>query len=512
MAIKALCVGVSDYSAMGESNLPFCINDIVQITDALVRGLRAYKSHVSYCGNNGNVTTSDFIDSLKKIVLQTSEEDTFIFYFSGHGGNLSTGHHLLLSDGLIKTQEIINNMDTIPAKTKIMIIDSCMSGNFKVDQSITFDETTDIKEFIGKGYAVISSSNETQYSWGHPDKPVSLFTSFLCDAMKDRHIVRKGKKSLNDIVRLLSLYLSVWNKRNPKKQQHPIFRANMGGTILFEVENYIPYHVENFHEETDKYFIVDVKPLHNIIAKRYALKIILKEPFSFEEIAQINNEIVNKVQTVEIYENDKLKAHWIGEPPNIVFCYYGRDEFDMSNCNYLCQTTWVDEYQDKKWWYRLNQNCEIINNVHFNIHSYYESLRIFQTENTGEKNNLISSTKEIIKNLILLAEKVITLYNEYLNETKTEQKLVNDMKPIIPLIEKWFFKETNLDIPPMEIKNWAQSCSGLACTIHEFTLFYNERYLLGRNYENRIDCMNMTIQRYYQDLEKVKNEERSIQK
>lgn len=149
--------------------------------------------------------------------------------------------------------------------------------------------------------------------------------------------------------------------------------------------------------------------------------------------------------------------------------YYGRDEFDIVNSNYLCHTTWVDEYQDKKWWYRLNQNCEIINNVHFNIHSYYKSLKVFQTENTGEKNNLISNTKEIIKNLILFAEKVITLYNEFLNETKTEQELVDNMRPIIPLIEKWFFKETNLDIPPMEIKNWTQSCSGLAGTIHDFT-------------------------------------------
>lgn len=231
MAIKTLCVGVNDYSAMGQRNLPFCINNIVQITDALISGLKADKSNVSYCGSNGNVTTSDFIDFLNKIISQTTAEDTFIFYFSGHGGNLSIGHYLLLSDGLIKTQEIINHMDMVPAKTKIIIIDSCMSGNFKVDQSITFDETTDITEFIGKGYAVISSSNETQYSWRHPDKPVSLFTSFLCDAMKDRHIIRQGKKSLNDIVRLLFLYLDVWNKRNPQRQQCPIFRTDMGGTI-----------------------------------------------------------------------------------------------------------------------------------------------------------------------------------------------------------------------------------------------------------------------------------------
>ena len=40
--------------------------------------------------------------------------------------------------------------------------------------------------------------------------------------------------------------------------------------------------------------IYDVEPLHSSKAKRYSVKVILKEPFSFDEIADISIEIKEK--------------------------------------------------------------------------------------------------------------------------------------------------------------------------------------------------------------------------
>lgn len=313
-----------------------------------------------------------------------------------------------------------------------------------------------------------------------------------------------------DIQKPLFLYLEIWNKNNPDKQQTPIFRANIGGTILFPVEEYTPYKVKWFYYETGNYIIYSVEPNHSGTAKRYTAKIILKEPFLFEEMAKINHEIVNKIKKVEIYQNKRMEARWTGEKANIIFCYFGRDEFDIINSNYICHTTWIDETQDKDWWYREYKNCEIINEIHFNIHTYYSSLRIFGQENLGEKKSLIFKTKEIIRQLILLSEKVISLYNEFLNNIMTEQELVEAMRPIIPLLDKWYFAETESEIPPKEIKNWCQSCSNLAATIHDFTLFYNTKCLSKRTPDNRRACMNITIKRYYEDLETLKIEEQNI--
>lgn len=508
--IKSLIVGVSDYSAVNENNLPFCINDITAMIEALIDGLNVSITNVISCGENGIVTISDFFDSLKKSICNVETDDTFIFYFSGHGGNAKNGHLLLLSDGYIRTQEIIECLDSIYAKNKIIIFDSCMSGNFEVNKTPIFSSEIPLEDFVGKGYAVFSSCNASQYSYGHPNKPVSLFTSFLCEAIKDKNIIRKGEKSLNDIQKLLFLYLSIWNKNNSTRVQNPIFRSNLGGTIYFPVEEYMPYKIKTFFEETDNYIIYSVKPIHSSIAKRYSVSIVLKYPFSFDEIAEINLEIVGKLIGLDLYNNLNSEFRWKGKSVNIIFCYFGRDEQDMINNNYICHTTWVDDSQDKEWWYRLDKNSEIIKNIHFNIHSYYDMLKTFNEENTGEKKLLYLKTTQIVKNLVTLTEQIISLYNEFLNKTKTEIELVQDMELLIPIIDKWYFAENDLEIPSKELKQWSQCCSCLIATIHDFTLFYNQKYIIGRTYENRIACMDMTIRRYYEDLEKLKQEEQNL--
>ncbi|MFO1443262.1 caspase family protein [Bacillus sp. Bva_UNVM-123] len=507
MGIKALVIGVSDYSVINQSNLPFCINDIEAVTNALVEGLLVEKSNIISLGTNGFVNKSDFLGALDLSMFNLETDDTFIFYFSGHGGNIPYDHHLLFSDGIIRTQDIIKVFDNIPTKNKIIILDSCMSGNFKVDETARLAMDTKIADFFGKGYVVISSSNATQYSYGHPAKPVSLFTSFLCEALKDKFLIKNGNKSLYDIQKLLFLYLDIWNKNNPNCKQDPIFRANIGGTILFPVETYIPYETKEFYYKTDNFIIYAVEPTHSSIAKRFSVKVILKGPLSFKEISSINYEIVEKVKSVEIYSSKREEFKWGGMNANIIFCYYGKDETDMTNSNYICRTTWIDETQDKKWWYRLSDKSEIIDDIHFNFHSYYTTLKIFQQENTGQEITLISQTKEIISQLVTLAEKVITIYNEFLNGTKTEQQFIDEMNLLVPLIEKWYFAETELDLPPKEIKEWCSACSGLSATIFDFTLFYNEKAIATRSFDNRIACMNITKERYYEDLEKLKIEE-----
>ena len=89
MSIKALVVGVSDYSTIKQSNLPFCANDIVAVYKALVNGLAVKKENIISLGDTEVVTTSDFIEALRFMIDNIKDDDTFILYFSGHGGNLS---------------------------------------------------------------------------------------------------------------------------------------------------------------------------------------------------------------------------------------------------------------------------------------------------------------------------------------------------------------------------------------------------------------------------------------
>jgi hypothetical protein len=389
------------------------------------------------------------------------------------------------------------------AKSKIICIDACKSGDLEDFQPASFNIDNAVEDFAGNGYAVFASSSAIQNSWPHPNKPVSLFTSFLCEAIKDKLIICKEQKSLFDIKKLLFLYLDTWNKNNPDIQQTPIFKANMGGTIFFKIGEYQPFCTGVNYEETEAYIIYAVEPLHNRNAKRFAVKVILKCPFSFEEIARINHEIVKKVKYVDIYQNAKFQQLWQGQSASLVFCYYGRDETDVINSNYLCHTTWADNTQDKMNWYKLNTNDKLIDDIHFNIHSYYSTLKTFTVKNTPDKDALIAETKAIRSNLITSAEKVIRFYNEFKNHTMSEDVLITNLAPILENIERDYNLEIPLSMPPIELYKWSQAHSSLAGTVHDFTLFYNARYISCRTHNNRIACMDMTIERYYKDLETI---------
>ena len=106
-----------------------------------------------------------------------------------------------------------------------------------------------------------------------------------------RFLIKKGKKSLEDINHAISHFAKRWNVENPTRKQTPIFRSNVGGTIFFDVEEYKPYRSARVYDETDAYIIYAVEPVHTALAKRFAVKVILRYESSFEEIAEIANEV-----------------------------------------------------------------------------------------------------------------------------------------------------------------------------------------------------------------------------
>jgi hypothetical protein len=112
--LHALIVGVSNYSTIGNlDDLPFCKNDILLMRDALVNGLNVEMANILSCGEDGIVTKQELQIALQRLVDVSSHEDIIFFYFSGHGGHLSDGHNLALSDDVISTREIIGDFECV---------------------------------------------------------------------------------------------------------------------------------------------------------------------------------------------------------------------------------------------------------------------------------------------------------------------------------------------------------------------------------------------------------------
>ena len=235
---------------------------------------------------------------------------------------------------------------------------------------------------------------------------------------------------------------------------------------------------------------------------------ILKKPVSFEQVSLINLQIVERIKLLNIFNSKAQESKWKNKPANLIFAYFGLDYSDIVSGNYICDTTWADDTQDKKWWYRIRKESEaVINGIYFNIHSYYQSLKEYTAEHTANAEEIIQETESILSEMITLAEYVIAQYNEVLNNERTEEEFVNLVADALSRINELYCKEGDLDFPPEELREWSQLCSNIISGIHDFSLFYGSQHFLQRTEMNRRQCMNLSIKQYYQDLERLKDYE-----
>ena len=86
--IRALLVGVCEYLTVKCPSLPLCKNDLFAMRAALIQGLNVNADNILLCGETGIVTKSELIASIHTVLNGATEEDTFVFYFSGHGGKM----------------------------------------------------------------------------------------------------------------------------------------------------------------------------------------------------------------------------------------------------------------------------------------------------------------------------------------------------------------------------------------------------------------------------------------
>ncbi len=499
--IRALLVGVCEYTFNPQvSSLPLCQQDVVAVRQALVDGLNVSSDNISVSGNNGKITKNCFLSDLTSVLATTTREDTLILYFSGHGGN----NCLALSDGLVNLQSLIDLIEKTTPQNKIIILDSCHSGSFSVNDIRPLGTNETIATLASQGYAVLASCSASQTSGFNRERGLSIYTTFLVDALTSRFLIRKGRKSLEDINEAIFHFAKLWNSKNPTQVQQPIFRASMGGTVYFDVEVYTPYQVETVYEETEKYILYAVEPVHNGIAKRLSAKVILRYRYSLEEIAKIANEINEKLRYAEVYQNAIAEARFRGKPTNIIWCYFGYGEEDIIDCNFVCHTTWVDEAQDKNWWYREKKTAQNIGGIYFEINNSYDAIKEF-TQNSGMRDEeLIQEIRTISRNIINAAEQFIKIYREYRNGDLSEKDLIDAVDSIGCEIHALFIQEGNLPYPSLPLREWAVAHEQLAGYASDFSLYYNKRYLDKWTTESRIYLMGESIKKYESALDALR--------
>jgi len=222
----AIVYGIADYDdpipgyypgVPTSNDLSYTDNDAQDIADLLTA--QGYSVTLSTSVTQAQVD-SDFANAK----AQAGKDDLFLFFFSGHGGQYSTGQFneppagddadelIFLSDAstggttdfYIIDNELGDLIASIPALKKIVIIDACHSGGM-IGNSLEVDATppdytgtvdSSLSEaislwanFSGEAYdispsdaMVISAAGESEYSWeAGGDYNHGIFTYFLLE-------------------------------------------------------------------------------------------------------------------------------------------------------------------------------------------------------------------------------------------------------------------------------------------------------------------------------------------
>jgi hypothetical protein len=133
--------GITDYPA-GVGDLPECANDAIKLAQTLREaGLLAEDRQVVL--TDERATLANVRAAMEQMAMQVGPNDTFVFFFSGHGNRRQgtedpreidgADETLVLYDGELLDDEMGTLFDGIEGRVSLLAIDSCFAGGFAKD-------------------------------------------------------------------------------------------------------------------------------------------------------------------------------------------------------------------------------------------------------------------------------------------------------------------------------------------------------------------------------------------
>lgn len=215
---RALIVGVDFYeniaSLRGAVKDARRVNNVLEYNDDEKVNFQTPKLMLGV-NESSPVTRADIRNSVEELFAEDAE--VALFYFSGHGYIDATGGFLCASDCAtgddgLPLQDIMSFANNSPARNKIILIDSCHSGD--AGRSSTSPDTSEIKE----GVTILTASTAEQYAIENEEGGV--FTTLLVDALSGSAANLVGDVTPGSIYAHIDQSLGTWDQR-------PVFKTNV---------------------------------------------------------------------------------------------------------------------------------------------------------------------------------------------------------------------------------------------------------------------------------------------
>ncbi|HRJ40287.1 MAG: caspase family protein [Caldilineaceae bacterium] len=222
---RALVIGVG-------GDLPDTIQDANAIRDILVDEQRCmYPSSQVTLLTGHDATRTRILSELDNIRAVAQPDDTVLFYFSGHGYQISQsggslcglmpfGYELEnIAQTWISGQELALKIFSINIRKLLLIFDCCHSGGIIKEPGIQqIHRPQEVATLLasGKGTVVLTSSRENEVSYG--GRPCSAFTLALIEALCGTEVSKgDGYVYLNDLIQYTSRIVPL----RTRDLQHP---------------------------------------------------------------------------------------------------------------------------------------------------------------------------------------------------------------------------------------------------------------------------------------------------
>ncbi len=250
-ALWAAFVGISDYDDPLLGRLSFAGNDASALAALFTDPQRGYPVGstnllVQPAAERHLYPTKRNVEVTVRTPAQTAKhEDVVVFGFFGHGLSMGEEVYLCPSDGwqsdpdsLIKLSWVQQSLFDSDARVKILIVDACHSGMFGSsradDGAMTAAMARTLHELgESEGFVVLSSCEQGEKSYEHPDLQHGVFSYFLLEGLRGAADTdQDGFVTLSEASRFVSIKTREWGFEK-RKPQHPVqYSRVVGGDII----------------------------------------------------------------------------------------------------------------------------------------------------------------------------------------------------------------------------------------------------------------------------------------
>ncbi len=229
----ALVIGNANYHTNGSDlpNLRYTLNDAYVFKQYVVNmlGVPEDNQHLYYVEDANYSTMLKNLNSFKTLIQNSSSDDIFYIYYSGHGAQNSDSVPFLmpvdatmqmLSNLGIKLSDFYSYLTPPEGKGKVIVLlDACFSGEkININAKVGLRRPSHNPD-IQSNMLVIAASSGKQISQEYPTKSHGIFTYFLLKILQDsKGIITYGE--LSDKI-IEGVHLTSLNPQNGFVEQKP---------------------------------------------------------------------------------------------------------------------------------------------------------------------------------------------------------------------------------------------------------------------------------------------------